>query len=225
MTQCPAGTIPEQWQLENGADINPHGSGWAVAGRNWVQHFTSLDPAEAVSTFMRFRRRHLDGPALFHSRYASASPVTLENVQPFIVGGNRDIVMAHNGYLFTAADGDTRSDSHILAAEILPLWDLGKNEEKRRLARIINPGRAVILWSRSSAPRPWKQSLILNKRSGFTLPDGTWHSNSDYTGIALNPEGFCPLCKEESETRICARCQAAAAMTRDELYRVPGTEN
>lgn len=200
LTYIPPWVMPEEKHLRYGALLNPHGSGGAVASRGKLRVTRSLDSETAISAFLAMRAAMPEGHAVFHSRYASATEPSLDACHPLLVGGNAGRVAAHNGYLFTSPDG--RSDTQVFADDILPGWDLFDDSQRAELEHQIGDSKAVIL---SADHDP----VILNAHLGVFMPDGTWHSNTMFTGVALTKPGRCALCDAESSTRICANCQAA----------------
>jgi hypothetical protein len=197
------GAMPDRAHLENGTLLNPHGFGWAV-GWNMSR---SMDAEYSVRGFLRAREEHPYLPALFHSRNAAGnSPVTRQNIHPFtVIQGNKVMTVAHNGYLFPH-DGE-ESDSRIFARDILPRYDLDDEQDRALLEMRMGPNKAVIL-------RPGKEVRILNRYQGILLPDGTWHSNSDYLG-EQRPAGICPQCNEVTDQKpVCPSCESKAQARR-----------
>ncbi len=200
LSYYPPGVMPRKEHLENGALLNPHGHGWAI-GHNVPR---SMDSGAAIKGFIRAREQRPYLPALLHSRNATGdSPVTRQNIQPFIViKGTEVMVFGHNGYFFPHEGGE--SDSRIFAREILPRWNLNDPDEVRELESRMGPNKAVIL--RYGSP-----GLILNAHLGIRLPDGTWHSNTDYLGVPHLVPGICPQCSTETDQKpVCPSCEEKA---------------
>ena len=209
LTYIPPGVTPVRKHLENGARLNPHGHGWAVAYGGNLFMMRGLDPVAVIAGFLAARAKFPYSHGVFHSRYASVTEPTLEACHPLLVGGNAGRVVAHNGFLFTVPDG--RSDTQAFAADILPSWDLFDDSQRAELERQMGDSRAVIL---SADHDP----VILNAHLGVFMPNRIWHSNPMFTGVALTEPGKCALCDTESSTRICADCQAAGEPRRVSLY-------
>jgi hypothetical protein len=201
----PPGVMPVLEHLENGARLNPHGSGFAIG----AVRLRSMDPERAISLFMRLRARHPDRPAVLHSRNATGdSPVTLENIHPFRSGS---AVVFHNGYLFPHDGG--KSDTAIFAEEVLPRYDLDNRADVTLLEERMGPNKAVVL-------HPAGKVTILNGHLGIALPDGAWHSNTDYLGIPHHLPGICPQCAEPTGDKpVCASCEEQAQGRRALLMR------
>lgn len=189
--------------------LNPHGSGFACGT---VISRTRTPNAPFIRAFLRARKDQIDQPALFHSRNATGdSPRSHGNVHPFPVRLRKprsagllfweDGIMAHNGYLFPHEGED--SDSRIFAEKILPRYDLNDEHHVKILEERMGRNKAVIL-------RPGG-ALILNEGLGYTLEDGTWHSNGDFTGVSHHVPGCCPACGTETEmTPACLACEMEA---------------
>jgi len=217
MTYYPSGAMPVREHLENGAKLNPDGFGWAmlIDGMSLISR-RGLDAEEMITDFMAHRMARLDGHALFHSRHATDTGSTVGNCHPFPLAGDPRITVAHNGYLFEVADGETRSDSRVFAEDILPRCNLDDPAERAGLEAWLDTNKVVIL---SGAPALAEPVYILNGKLGVMLDDGTWHSNADYTGIAQDSTK-CRACGSGSLAgglslptggELCARCVAALA--------------
>jgi glutamine amidotransferase len=207
LSYYPPGVLPVREHLENGAAINPHGSGYAMPLDGIVIRMRSLAAQPVIDEFMAMRRHYPRVPALFHSRYASATAATLETCHPLRIGHGRDMV-AHNGYLFTSPDG--RSDTQVLADDILPHWDLDDAGDRAELEALMGLSRAVVITADG-------RGIVLNENAPgtITLADGTWHSNTGYTGVPPVEPGTCAVCGQPLSTgRICAECQAGAETRR-----------
>jgi predicted glutamine amidotransferase len=123
LTFIPGGVQPELDALSCGADVNPDGHGWAIVAGQRLLVGHGMNPAETIASFAEARGRHPDGPALFHSRYATAGRVNVDNCHPFAVGGDPRTVLAHNGVLPASVQpsrGERRSDTRIAAEDFLP---------------------------------------------------------------------------------------------------------
>lgn len=167
-------------EIRNGCLSNPDGFGWAIVSRKRIITGHSLDMDKALESFRTMRAKHLKGPAIFHSRYATHGSIKQANCHPFKVGGDRRVVMAHNGIMPTdchPAKGDDRSDSKIFADELLPSWMVAIHmpQVRQALEQWLGHNKVVVLSTRHEA-----QAFILNEKSGTWSDSGLWHSNSDY---------------------------------------------
>jgi len=211
MSFHPPGVMPVREHLENGAKLNPHGFGGVLLlpGETMTM-FRSLDAGEAIGWFCAERDKHPQAYALFHSRYATGSPVTEENCHPLEVGGDPATVVAHNGLMFHVEPAEG-SDTRVFAGQILPNYDLRNWRQRLTLERRMGPNKAVVF---SSSPQRDAVTL-LNSHLGVWAGD-VWHSNADYTGSGHICPGRCGTCgtKVGPEEIICPACDAAAGRRR-----------
>ena len=177
--------------LRNGADCNPHGYGYALIGNGAIESGHGMDSEAVIEAFDRARTIHPAGWALFHSRYTTDGLTTVDNCHPFIVGGDPRTVLAHNGILPDEArpgKGDPRSDTRILAEDLIPGGKFGRLNARgrRRLAKWLlrddYPNKVAIL---TVDPRFSAPCFILNEDLG-TWVNGVWHSNSGYLPTRRN---------------------------------------
>lgn len=212
LSYLPPNTAADVEGLFNGGVANPHGHGWAIVAGREIMTGKSLELSEALDEFVEARERFPEGPALFHSRWATHGSVSTQNVHPFRVGSSPLTVVGHNGILPKSAhpaQGDDRSDTRLFADEILP-------RRYRRLDR-VNVQRALENWCGkfnklvilTVDPRYRCSAYIINEAAGqWDTETGIWHSNGDYLR-----DGYW----EESETdrpgrafyfEECSLCQA-----------------
>lgn len=166
--------------LETGCFNNPDGFGYAmiVAGEIVTGH--SMDYRVALDGFADLREQFPDTHALFHSRITTDGLSVVENCHPFKVSGRPDMVLAHNGILPGCRPriGDTRSDTRILAEEIMSVRFLAMDRSKtrRKFERWMGASKVVVL---TTDPAYQQQAYIFNERLG-TWINGVWHSNDSY---------------------------------------------
>jgi glutamine amidotransferase len=184
LSYLPPGTAVDEDGLFNGGISNPDGHGWAIAAGEAVIMGKSLDLVEALDKFVEARGRYLDGPALFHSRWATHGSVRVGNVHPFVVGGSHRTVVAHNGILPSAARpgvGDDRSDSRKFADEILPrrFRRLDRRNVQRALAQWCGKNNKLVILT---VDRRYRRNVyVVNGAAGqWDTETGIWHSNGDY---------------------------------------------
>ncbi|QFS94669.1 glucosamine--fructose-6-phosphate aminotransferase (plasmid) [Mycobacterium sp. THAF192] len=180
----PAGVPADVDGLFNGGINNPHGHGWAIVDGERIVAGKSLDLADALDDFIRAREKRLDGPALFHSRWATHGSIRIDNVHPFAVGGRVTTVVAHNGILPAAAhpdDGDDRSDTRKFADEILPgrFRRLDRRTVQSALAQWCGAANKLVILT--VEPRYRRNAYLVNEPGGtWDESTGIWHSNRDY---------------------------------------------
>ena len=182
LTYFPKGIQPNCDALEIGAINNPHGSGWAIVAGDRIIIGRAMDADKAIAEFAKARKTHSDGPALFHSRIATAGSVNTYNVHPFPVNGDKRTVVAHNGILPGKAQpgkGDKRSDTHLFAAEYLAQGRFGhlySRRGRKHLQQWLGSGNKLVVLS--TDPR-LPRGIILNEGLG-SWNEGVWYSNDSY---------------------------------------------
>ena len=195
LSMIPAGielTDTATESLFNGGISNPHGHGWAIASPNdgFLVMGRGLSLDETMETFIKARIRYPNGPALFHSRWATHGSVRIGNCHPFMVGNSHRTVLAHNGILPKSAHpmpGDDRSDTAIMAADILPrqFRRLDKPSVNKALTDYCGYGNKLVLLTVESRYR--ENVYVINETAGqWDGTTGIWHSNSDYQIPAWN---------------------------------------
>lgn len=181
LTYLPAGVLPDTAALLNGTDTNRDGHGFAIVAGDRLLIERGMDGEQVIAAFERTRRSHPDGPALFHSRYATHGVTDLDNCHPFHVGRDMRTVIAHNGILPATVQprrGDPRSDTRYAAEVHLPrVGGLHLRRTRLRLERWMTPFNKMVLLT---VDRRFKQQgFILNESSGI-WDGGIWYSNDDY---------------------------------------------
>ena len=186
LSYLPTGVGFDFDSLFNGGLSNPDGHGWAIATSKTILVGKSLDLCEALTTFEEARKKHLDGPALFHSRWATHGPVTTANVHPFFVGGQHgQTVVAHNGVLSsTPKKGDKRSDTRVFADDILSTRyrRLDKATAFQAMTDWAGPWNKLVILTVN--PRYRHRAYLVNQHKGiWQASTGIWHSNYDYLDL------------------------------------------
>jgi hypothetical protein len=195
LTVFPAGqpvTAEHAAWLNHGCDRNPDGFGWAVVAGDEILTGHSLVDDVALADFREIRAEYPQGPALFHSRIATAGLVDHDNTHPFLLGGDdARTVLAHNGVLptFLQPDkGDLRSDTRIMAEEFLPT-EFTWSRTRRNVEALDSP--AWRRWFRKNVlqgdkvaflttdPRYRKRLYIVGADHGHWAK-GVWWSNTSY---------------------------------------------
>lgn len=184
LTVIPAGHVPNVDGIYNGTLTNDDGHGFAIVVGSRVRVFHSMSADQTVTRFEKMRRAHPEGPALFHSRWATHGRVDESNCHPFKVGGDRKTVLAHNGVLSGEAiprKGDPRSDTKKYAQDIFPVrFARGMDSEAGRKAHEAWLGSYNKVAVITANPAYAKSLYILNESKGIWSKDGNWYSNSDY---------------------------------------------
>lgn len=211
---------PMTARLENGAWLNPDGSGWAVIQGDHIVTSRSLKGDDAVETFVE-AYEHATGPALFHSRWATHGEKFLSNVHPFPVRKLRDTFVAHNGIMPTDSWpelNDIRSDTRVFADDILPIKyrQLDNSKVRANLEHWLDGNKIAIL---TTNPKFRKNLYMFGMNRGEWV-DGVWFSNSDHEGYKSRwitredkyADEHCVYCTEKSindwnACDICGTCQ------------------
>ena len=181
LSYYPAGVMPRADRLDNGAEANPDGHGFAIVTerRQLIIH-RDMNAERMIDQFLDLRSKHLNGPALFHSRIATSGIIAITGCHPFRVGRDNRTVVAHNGVLFSTPQGSLQSYTAIFAKKMLPRFgSLDSPSKFAKLERFTRGNKLVIL---TVNPQRRKTSYIVNEDAGIWTHDGEWHSNDDYTG-------------------------------------------
>ncbi|MEV0299122.1 hypothetical protein [Nocardia sp. NPDC050710] len=207
---------PDIPALRNGALCNPHGHGYALITGTTITTGHSLDAETALGEFAALRHEYPDGPALFHSRFATHGRRTLDNCHPFFVAGDERTVLAHNGILppnVHPAPGDERSDTRIAAEDFLPTTPFGSLDSwsgRERLERWLGSDKIVLL---TLDPAYRQRAYLFNEHRGhWDDKAGIWYSNHDYLdhrfGYAYYDGDFdyCDYCGEQDVDRVGPHC-------------------
>lgn len=180
------GVVPNLDHLATGAKCNTDGHGFAVIVGDRIETGKGMNPTAVIEAFDSVRARHPESYALFHSRITTDGLTNEDNCHPFVVGGDPRTVLAHNGILPALArpgKGDNRSDTRILAEDLIPAGNFGHlstRRARRRLVRWMGSERygnkVAIL---TTDPSYGKRAYLLNEQLG-EWSEGIWYSNSGY---------------------------------------------
>ncbi|MFX0573747.1 hypothetical protein [Nocardia nepalensis] len=214
LTFLKPGATPNIAALRNGALSNPHGHGYALITADTITTGHSLDAETAIGEFAALRCEYPDGPALFHSRFATHGQHTLDNCHPFPVGGDERTMLAHNGILPSTvhpAAGDERSDTRIAAEDFLPTMPFGSLDSwtgREGLQRWLGSDKVVLL---TVDPAYRHRAYLFNEARGhWDAEAGIWYSNHDYLGMGWRyvefDFGYCENCGEEDGTASGPHC-------------------
>ncbi|AVH20262.1 class II glutamine amidotransferase [Nocardia cyriacigeorgica] len=214
LTYYPAGVGADSEALINGAVANPHGHGYAIVTGDRILVGRGMSAAEVIAEFTRRRQRYPDGPALFHSRYATKGIRATDNCHPFPLGRDGRTVLAHNGTLPKRVHPrayDLRSDTRIAAEEFLPRHPFGSidtHRGRRGLESWLGSNKLVIL---TINPAYEKQAYLFGEQAG-TWDGGVWYSNRSYLPPSRRWPArpyLCPWCGHfdtRRPGRYCGRC-------------------
>ncbi|ALG06345.1 hypothetical protein [Kibdelosporangium phytohabitans] len=217
LTYLPENVMPDEHALANGAAINNNGHGFAIVTGDSIVIERSMDSRELIERFVAARHTHPSGPALFHSRWATAGVIDVANCHPFEVGGSARTVLAHNGIMPASAQPtkrDQRSDTRIVAEDFLPMEPFGPLNTARARTRLeawlTTCNKVVIL---TVDPRFERHAYVLNERAG-NWNNEIWYSNHDHllTSTRLDrwDDEACYVCGEQVDpdniNQVCVTC-------------------
>lgn len=220
LTYVPAAVQPDYDALARGAALNDDGHGFAVVAGDEILVHRGMDAEAVIAEFRRIRHQYADGPALFHSRFATHGTVGVANTHPFPVGRDPRTVLAHNGVLPATvhpATGDQRSDTRIAAEDFLSaprFRSLERRATRRRIARWLGHHNKVVVLTTN--PRYPRQAYLFNQQAGH-WDGGIWYSNLDYRtrGIDLRHDSWslgdgCAYCglaaPADPDSGLCGGC-------------------
>lgn len=179
----PASVLPDLAHLQNGADENPDGHGWAIVIPDERRIITGhgMNPQAVIAEFGEMRAKYPDGPALFHSRFGTGGRVDEYNCHPFTVGGDARTVVAHNGVM-GRPDG-ARCDTRVFAEDILPnRWKrYDRPGVRRQIEHYLGFGNKIVILTVN--PRYAQMAYIFNEDLGdWVGAEGqqVWHSNDGW---------------------------------------------
>jgi len=171
------GVTPTREELYTAAESNPHGFGYAFLTKDKIITGRGMDADEVIERFLRIREGLTDCYAMFHARFTTHGATSKANCHPFRVGGNEDIVLAHNGIL-PLSPLDNRSDTRMFAEDWLPSLGVEALDDPVTFAELEKwAGSKVAVFSLD--PRLEKNVYILNEHMGH-WKDGVWWSNYSY---------------------------------------------
>lgn len=182
----PPNVLPSREKLENSALNNPDGFGYAIAipQESRILIHRTMDADEAVNKFLEDKAKYPKGYAIWHARLATQGSNTIENCHPFYVGKDKKTVLAHNGVLPFADEGEKkslldRSDTRIFAEHVLPRMGgvaaLDDPHMYEALLEITSGSKVAIL---TVNPVAEYQLYLLHEKAGWYDDDKVWWSNN-----------------------------------------------
>lgn len=215
LTYYPEGSQVDTSAISVGASCNDDGHGFAIVvppnpsnlifdsksktskfNDAWLLVDHDLDSYRLIEKFERMRQIFPDGPAIFHSRFATSGLRDVSNCHPFYVRGDgNQTVLAHNGILFTPKT-TSRSDTKILAEDIFPFyqnrsaqkdkktgkleevnWNLDDKAGFQRFEKHLTKSNKIAVLT--VHPRYKRYAYLLNEEEGIWEGD-IWYSNYGY---------------------------------------------
>lgn len=178
LTFMHAGVTADINKLRNGAINNPDGFGFAIhAGTKVIRH-NGMNFEQVLERFLKERSVH-SGPALFHSRITTHGGTNVHNCHPFQIGRDQHSVIAHNGMLPIPEHGG-RSDTRILAEDLLPSWggvtSFDGRKFTKKISKFAQGSKLVVI---TANPNTKQDYYIINEQDGHWEND-VWWSNGSY---------------------------------------------
>jgi len=179
---CSPNSTPKKKDLECASCNNPHGFGYAVVAGNKIITGRGMSANKVIKEFLKVRKEHPTGYAMFHARFATHGVKNQENCHPFIVGGDTRTYLAHNGILDIEIHAtDKRSDTRVFAEDTLPMMGgvsvLDDDNVFKILSKWSSGSKIAIL---TTDPSALHECYIINESSGHWDNDGMWWSNDTY---------------------------------------------
>ncbi len=177
----PPYAMPDRTLLENSALNNPHGFGFAIVipSEKRIHAERTMDADASINKFLAMRERHPEGYAMWHARYATHGSQSVENCHPFRVGGDRKTYLAHNGIIPVLEDNTDRSDTRIVAEDLIPAMggvSALDNPQIWNLLEDFTTGSKVCILTVDPAAE--KQMYLLHDDKGWHDDSGVWWSNN-----------------------------------------------
>lgn len=187
---CEPNSIPNADDLHAGACSNPHGFGFAIVAGDKIISERSMSAKKNIARFLELREQYPDGYAMWHARYATHGVKNEQNCHPFMVGGSELIYLAHNGVLdVTIPDGDKRSDTRILAEDILPkiggIASLDDDTVWTMVSKWAGGSKIAIINLDPAGNHPF---YLINENLGTWDDKGIWWSNSSHKRVQHTPK-------------------------------------
>jgi glutamine amidotransferase len=178
------GIMPNVEELRNGSFMNDDGHGYAIVVNGQIVVGKSMDASALIAEFAEIRAKHPEGPAMFHSRFATAGVCTTFNCHPFYLSSDKQTVMAHNGVFeqkYQPSKKDARSDTRIVADEVFGWTKFGPWWTKKGIKQYsqwMTPYNKVVILTVN--PRYHHSFYMFNEQSGHYTEEGIWYSNTGY---------------------------------------------
>lgn len=187
---CNPNSIPSKDDLTRGACSNPHGFGFAIQTPEGIISERSMSAKKSIARFLELREQYPEGYAMWHARYATHGVKNELNCHPFKVAGEHDTYLAHNGVLdIHIPKGDKRSDTRILAEELLPrLGGVSALDNDYTYDMISSWARGSKVAVMTNDPSAQYKMYIINESAGSWDDSGIWWSNASYKPVVSTPK-------------------------------------
>lgn len=180
LTLIPDYVTPDMERFRIAAKSNPDGFGFAISTGKKLHIVRSMDFEEVANKFVDARKT-MQGPAIFHFRWTTHGTNTVDNCHPFLLGGDKDTVLGHNGILpVNMEKNELRSDTRVFAEDIMPaiggISSLDDSDYFNKMAEWAKGSKLAFLTVNDDAKYDW---YIVNEKDGHWDSD-VWWSNSSY---------------------------------------------
>ena len=186
---CNPNSTPSKDDLSMGACKNPHGFGFAIDTGAGIISERSMSAKKSIARFLELREQYPNGYAMWHARYATHGVKNELNCHPFKVVGEHDTYLAHNGVLdIHIPKGDKRSDTRIMAEELLPrLGGVSALDDDYVYDMISSWASGSKVAIMTNDPSAQYKIYIINESLGSWDDNGVWWSNNSHKPIVSTP--------------------------------------
>jgi hypothetical protein len=186
---CNPNSTPNKDDLSMGACKNPHGFGFAIDTGAGIISERSMSAKKSIARFLELREQYPNGYAMWHARYATHGVKNELNCHPFKVVGEHDTYLAHNGVLdIHIPKGDKRSDTRIMAEELLPrLGGVSALDDDYVYDMISSWASGSKVAIMTNDPSAQYKIYIINESLGSWDDNGVWWSNNSHKPIVSTP--------------------------------------
>jgi glutamine amidotransferase len=186
---CNPNSTPSKDELTTGACKNPHGFGFAIDTGAGIISERSMSAKKSIARFLELREQYPNGYAMWHARYATHGVKNELNCHPFKVVGEHDTYLAHNGVLdIHIPKGDKRSDTRIMAEELLPrlggVSALDDDYVYDMISAWASGSKVAVM---TNDPSAQYKIYIINENLGSWDDKGIWWSNASYKPTISTP--------------------------------------
>jgi glutamine amidotransferase len=186
---CNPNSTPSKDDLHAGACSNPHGFGFAISTPEGIISERGMSAKKIIKRFLELREQYPDGYAMWHARYATHGVKNENNCHPFKVGTDDMTYLAHNGVLnIHIPKGDKRSDTRILAEELLPrIGGVSALDDEYIYDMVSEWASGSKLAIMTIDPKAKYEIYIVNEDLGSWDEHGIWWSNSSHKRATSTP--------------------------------------
>lgn len=227
---CNPNSTPSKDKLTTASCSNPHGFGFAIETPNGIITERSMSAKKSIKRFLELREQYPDGYAMWHARYATHGVKNEANCHPFKVGGTEyDTYLAHNGVLdILIPDKDKRSDTRIMAEELLPrLGGVSALDDEYLYDMVSSWASGSKVAVMTNDPSAKYRLYIINENAGHWDDQGVWWSNKSYEPVASVAKSYYydytkptvyDIVAVEGDPYQCLNCEAIVDLEDNDLW-------